>query len=51
MKYKVTFKESHRKERIAYCSSNWTEKEIIECYGLFDPEIEYYKIEKVEEEL
>lgn len=49
MKYKVTFKEFNRNERTVYHSGNRTEEEVIAHYGLNDPEIEYYKIEKINE--
>ena len=49
MKYKVTFKEIDRKERTVYHSDNVPESKIINYFGLTDPEIEYYHIEKVEE--
>lgn len=49
MKYKVTFKEIGRSERVQYHSGNVSESKVIDTYGLNDPDIEYYKIEKVKE--
>ena len=49
MKYKVTFKEIGRSECVRYHSDNVSESKIIDTYGLNEPDIEYYKIEKVEE--
>lgn len=49
MKYKVTFKEIGRSERVQYHSGNVPESKVIDTYGLNEPDIEYYKIEKVKE--
>ena len=49
MKYKVTFKEVGRSERVRYHSANVSESKVIDTYGLDEPDIEYYKIEKIEE--
>lgn len=49
MKYKVTFKEVGCSECVRYHSGNVPESKVIDTYGLDEPDIEYYKIEKVEE--
>lgn len=49
MKYKVTFKEVGRSECVRHYSGNVSESTIITMYGLNEPDIEYFKIEKVVE--
>ena len=49
MKYKVTFKEIGRSECVRYHSGNVPESKVIDTYGLNEPDVEYYRIEKVEE--
>lgn len=49
MKHKVIFKEIGRSECVRYHSGNVSKSKVIDIYGLNEPDIEYYKIEKVEE--
>ena len=49
MKYKVIFKEIGCSEHIRYHSGNVSESKVIDTYGLNEPDIEYYHIEKVKE--
>ena len=49
MKYKVTFKEIGRSERVQYYSGNVSESKVIDTYGLNVLDVEYYHIKKVEE--
>ena len=49
MKYKVIFKEIGRSECVRYHSGNVPESKVIDTYGLNEPDVEYYHIEKVEE--
>lgn len=49
MDYKVIFKEVGRKERTIHSYNAKSESQVIEYFGLNDPEIEYYKLEEIKE--
>ena len=47
MDYKVIFKEVGRKERTTHFYNAKSESQVIDTYGLNEPEIEYYKLEEI----
>lgn len=47
MNYKVIFIKVGRKERTTHFYNAKSESQVIEHFGLNDPEIEYYKLEKL----
>lgn len=49
MDYKIIYKEVGRNPRTTYFSNAKSESQVIEHFGLNDPDIEYYKLEETKQ--
>ncbi len=47
MTYKITFSEKGHTMSTSYTKDNSTEQDVIDWFGLNEPDIDWYKIEKI----